>query len=93
MSDTSLQERPGNEAKDKTNTIIVEGTRHEWPKNKEICHIDVVKLEVPNPDPQTTYAVKYKKGPGPRPEGILPPGSCIKTKEGMVFSVSETGQS
>lgn len=96
MSEIDLKEKAEKaekDKKDKTVTIIVEGAQHEWPKDKEICHIDVVKLEVPVPDPQTTYSVKYKKGHGDKPEGILPPGSCIKVKEGMVFSVSETGQS
>ena len=96
MSEANISEKVemnDKDKKEKTVTIIVEGTPHEWPKGEEICHLDVVKLEVSNYDPQTTYSVKYKKGHGNRPEGILPPGSCIKVKEGMVFSVSETGQS
>ncbi len=96
MSGTDLEESSKSDRsgkKEKKVTIIVEGAPHEWPKKQEICHIDVVRLEEPSPDPQTTYSVKYKKGRGNRPEGILAPGSCIKVKEGMVFSVSETGQS
>ena len=41
----------------------------------------------------STYAVKYRNGPGHKPEGVLPPSGSIKVKEGMVFNVSETGQS
>ena len=97
MSDANVKEGNNsghnNEKEDKTITIYVEATPHLWPKGKEICHLDVVKLEVANYDPQTTYSVKYKKGNGNKPEGVLPPESCIKAKEGMVFSVSETGQS
>ena len=78
----------------KTVTIIVEGTPHEWPKG-EIGHAEVVTLEVPNYTPSSgiTCSVKYKRGHGNKPEGILAPGATVKTKEGMVFSVSETGQS
>jgi hypothetical protein len=75
-------------------TIYVEATPHEWPKD-EITHEDVVTLEVPNysDHPEITYSVKYKNGHGNKPEGILPPGGSVKVKEGMSFSVSETGQS
>lgn len=75
-------------------TIIVEGTPHEWPK-EDIEYAEVVTLEVPDypSHPEITYSVKYKKGQGNKPEGILSPGASVKIKEGMVFSVSETGQS
>ena len=78
----------------KTVTIIVEGTLHEWPKD-EITYAEVVTLEVPDypQHPEITYSVKYKKGHGNQPEGILSPGGSVKVKEGMVFSVSPTGQS
>lgn len=80
---------------DKSVTIIVEGTAHEWPKNTDITYEQVVKLEVPDygPGSTITYAVKYKNGHGNKPEGILPPGGSVKVKDGMIFSVSETGQS
>ncbi len=73
-------------------TIIVNGTAHDWPK-EEITHTEVVTLDVPNYQPNITYSVKYKRGHGNKPEGILSPGASVKVKEGMVFSVSETGQS
>lgn len=75
-------------------TIIVEGAPHEWPKD-EITYAEVVTLEVPDysQHPDVTYSVKYKNGHGNKPEGILSPGASVKVKEGMVFSVSETGQS
>lgn len=80
---------------DKKVTIIVEGTPHEWPKNSDISYEQVVTLEVPDfPDhPEITYSVTYKKGNGEKPEGILSPGASVKVKEGMIFNVSETGQS
>jgi hypothetical protein len=78
----------------KTVTIIVNGTQHEWPKG-EISYAEVVTLEVPDypQHPEITYTVKYKKGHGSKPEGILSPGASVRVKEGMIFSVRETGQS
>lgn len=78
----------------KTVTIIVEGTSHEWPKD-EISYDEVVSLEVPDhtQHPEITYSVKYTRGHGNKPEGTLSPGSSVRVKDGMIFSVSETGQS
>ncbi len=80
--------------KEKVVTIIVEGIPHEWPK-KEITYTEVVTLEVPDyaSHPEITYSVVYKRGHGNKPEGILVPGASVKVKEGMIFNVSETGQS
>jgi hypothetical protein len=79
---------------EKTVTIIVEGTSHEWPKG-DITYDEVVGLEVPNhaQHPEITYSVKYTRGHGNKPEGILAPGGSVKVRGGMIFSVSETGQS
>ena len=79
---------------EKTVTIIVEGTPHEWPKG-EITYAEVVTLEFPDypQHPEITYSVTYKKGPGNKPEGILSPSGSVKVKEGMIFNVSQTGQS
>jgi Multiubiquitin len=78
----------------KTVTIIVDGIPHEWPKD-EITYAEVVTLEVPDypQHPEITYSVKYKNGHGSKPEGTLSPGASVKLKDGMIFSVSETGQS
>lgn len=78
----------------KTVTIIVEGTPHEWPKG-DISYAEIVTLEVPDYSnhPEITYSVIYKRGVGNKPEGILVPSASVKVKEGMVFNVSETGQS
>jgi hypothetical protein len=75
-------------------TIVVEGTEHEWPK-EEISYAEVVTLEVPDYAQHTniTYSVRYKRGHGSKPEGILSAGASVKTQDGMVFNVSETGQS
>lgn len=83
-----------NDKPKKTVTIIVEGTAHEWPKG-EITYVEVVTLEVPDyaQHPEITYSVRYKRGQGNKPEGTLAPGASVKVKEGMIFNVSETGQS
>lgn len=87
MSSTEHSENP------KTVTITVEGTAHEWPKG-EITYAEVVTLEVPDypQHPEISYTVKYYRAHGNK-EGALAPGASIKVKEGMVFNVSETGQS
>ena len=78
----------------KTITIVVEGTPHEWPE-EYITYAQVVTLEVPDyaQHPEITYAVKYKEGPRDKPDGVLSPGASVKVREGMIFSVSDTGQS
>lgn len=75
-------------------TIVVEATPHEWPKG-EISYSELVTLEVPDyaSHPEINYSVVYKRGVGDKPEGILVPGATVKVKEGMIFNVSETGQS
>lgn len=58
--------------------------------------MQVVTLEVPDyaQHPEITYSVTYRNGHGNKPEGILAAGAAgIKVKEGMIFSVSESGQS
>jgi len=75
--------------------IIVNGTPHDWPKDR-ITFVEVVTLDDPSfpQHPEITYSVKYKKGPAHKPEGILAPNSPpLRIKEGMVFTVTKTGQS
>jgi hypothetical protein len=74
-------------------TIIVEGKPHRWPEDQMISYEQVVKLEVPDYPNGITYSVKYKDGPAHYREGPLAPGGKVKVKEGMIFNVSETGQS
>ena len=83
-----------NDKPKQTVTIVVEGTEHEWPKS-DISYAEVVTLEVPDyaQHPEITYSVRYKRGQGSKPEGTLAPGASVKVKEGMIFNVSETGQS
>ena len=82
-------------SKENTVTIYVEGAAHEWPKHADISYAQVVTLEVPNYSPTSgiTYSVKFMRWHGEKPEGVLAPGANVKVKDGMVFTVSETGQS
>ncbi len=75
-------------------TIIVNGTAHEWPKGK-ITYAEVVTLDVPDypQHPEINYSVTYTKGHSGKPEGILAPGDSVEVVNGMVFRVSDTGQS
>ncbi len=90
-----VMENENKSGKVKTVTIIVNGTPHKWEKGDMIAYAEVVTLDVPDyPNrPEITYSVKYKKGDNSKPEGILSPGASVKVKDGMVFSVSKTGQS
>ena len=80
---------------DKLVTIVVNGTDQQWPKDKEISYTDVVLLAFPDSKnhPEITFSVKFTRGHGDKPEGILAPGQSLKVKEGMNFRVTETGQS
>ena len=81
--------------KDKTTTIVVDGTPHEVPKKEMISYAEVVTLAFPDyaQHPEITYSVTYTRGDNSKPEGILAPGGTVKVKEGMSFSVNRTGQS
>jgi hypothetical protein len=93
LSDEGLESFKTRPAKSAV-TIVVEGTPHRWTK-ETISYAEVVTLEVPDYalHPNITYSVKFTNGPGNRPEGVLAKDASVKVKDGMVFSVSETGQS
>ena len=75
-------------------TIVVEGTPHEWTKDA-ISYAEVVALEIPGYTPNSgiSYSVIHKNNKSSKHTEILSPGASVKVKEGMVFNVSETGQS
>jgi hypothetical protein len=77
-----------------TITIFVDGTPEQWDK-PEISYAEVVTFAYPDypKHPEVIYSVKYKHGPGHKPEGILAPGASVKVKNKMSFNVSKTGQS
>lgn len=90
-----MQSQENEKGKDKTVTIIVDGSPYEVPKKDTITYAEVVTLAYPDypQHPEITYSVTYTRGDGHKPEGILAPGGGVKVKEGIVFSVNRTGQS
>ena len=83
------------EEKEKTVTIFVNGTPEEVEKKEEITYNEVVTFAFPDfpQHPERTYSIKYKRGHGDKPEGILAPGGQVKVKDQMTFDVTPTGQS
>ncbi len=83
------------EKNDKKVTIFVNGSPEEVEKNEEITYDQVVTFAFPDfpQHPERSYSVKYKRGHGDKPEGILPPGGQVKVKDQMSFDVTPTGQS
>lgn len=83
------------ENKTKTITIFVNSVPEEVEKKDEITYAEVVTFAFPDypQHPERTYSVKYKRGHGDKPDGILPPGGQVKVKDQMSFDVTPTGQS
>ena len=75
-------------------TIIVNGSL-EQVKKEEMTYEEIVTIAFSDfpQHPERNYSVKYTKGHGNKPEGILSPGGKIKVKDGMEFTVTPTGQS
>ncbi|MCL5262041.1 MAG: multiubiquitin domain-containing protein [Patescibacteria group bacterium] len=84
-----------NEAKPKQVTIYVNTRPHEWDKKDDISFQEVVTLAFGSyiDDPKVIYTVKYFKGPDSHKEGSLHKGESVKIKNGMIFDVTQTGQS
>lgn len=84
-----------NDKKEKTVTIFVNGNPEEVEKKEVITYDEVVTFAFPDfpQHPERNYSVKYTRGHGEKPEGILPPGGSVKVKDQMRFDVTPTGQS
>lgn len=89
--------RPGIEhfySKCKVQYIVVNGTRHDWPKEK-ISFVEVIKLAfgVYHDNPNWIYTVGYEDGPKQNPEGSMIKGQEVYVKCKMIFHVKATDQS
>jgi len=75
-------------------TLIVNLKEKSW-GDRRISYEQVTLLAYPNPPPGIviTYTVEYEGGPTSNPEGSITVGDSVKVKDGMVFSVTETGRS
>jgi Multiubiquitin len=82
------------DGRDKTMTIVVNGTPYTVPKNDELTYAEVVTYFDPTypQHPQTIYSVTYTRGEKPK-EGTLSPGGSVKAKDGMDFHVIPTSES
>lgn len=82
--------------KGKSFTIVVNAQKRTW-SEREITYDQVVMLAFPEPPPPgivITYTVEFERAEGHKPEGSLVKGGPpVKVKEGMLFSVTETGRS
>jgi hypothetical protein len=75
----------------KDTTIIVNAEQKVW-NEKEIKFEQVVALAFSPVPPNAFFTVSYERAEGNK-EGTLRPGQNVKVKEGMIFNVTETGQS
>lgn len=75
-------------------TIIVNGDPSVQEKD-EISYKEVVTIAFADypQHPEINYSVKYQRGHGDKPEGILAPGASVRIKDQMSFRVYPTGQS
>lgn len=76
-------------------TIIINGTLFKEIKNEVMTYEEIVTLAFPDfpQHPERNYSVRYVRGHGDKPEGILSPEGKVKIKDGMEFTVTPTGQS
>jgi hypothetical protein len=84
----------GQDKEKKKVTIFINGSAEEVEK-EEMAYEEIVTLAFPDfpQHPERNYSVKYTRGHGNKPEGILSPGGKVKVKDGMEFTVTPTGQS
>ena len=89
-----MSQHPDTLEQKKTVQITINGTPHDWSKD-DITFEQVVTFAYPDfpQHPEITYSVKFTRGHGNKPEGVLAPGGSVKVKDGMNFTVSRTGQS
>lgn len=75
-------------------TIYVNTDPFQVPK-EDITYDKVVTLGFPDfpQHPERNYSVKYKRGHGDKPEGVLAPGGTVKVKDQMSLDVWFTGES
>jgi hypothetical protein len=75
-------------------TLIVNLDPKQW-NQPRISYEEVTLLAFPDPPPEIviTYTVEYEGGPPANREGSMTVGDSVKVKDGMIFSVTETGRS
>jgi len=78
----------------KTTTIIVNAEQKTWGE-KDISYEQVTLLAFPNPPPGVviTYTVEYERAEGNKEGSLVMGGKPVAVKDGMIFTVTETGRS
>jgi hypothetical protein len=78
----------------KTTNIIVNAEQTTW-SEKEISYDQVTLVAFPNPPPGVviTYTVEYERAEGNKDGSLVQGGQPVKVKDGMIFTVTETGRS
>jgi hypothetical protein len=92
---TDMSTQASDKEHEKTVTIIVDGTPHDWTE-KEISYEQVVNLAYDGNPPtgeNILITVGYRRGHGEKHEGDLEPGQSVKVKDGMIFDVTATDRS
>ena len=79
---------------EKETKIVVNTEEKAWGERR-ISYEQVTHLAFPSPPPGVviTYTVEYERGPHKNPEGSMTAGDSVRVKNGMIFSVTETGRS
>lgn len=96
MNDSVSQKNAGHsdDQSGKRVSIFVNGSEEKVVKEEMTYEeIVVIAFEDFSQHPERNYSVKYTRGHGNKPEGILSPGGKVKVKNGMEFTVTPTGQS
>jgi len=75
-------------------TVIVNAREKVVPKG-DISFAEIVALAFDDPltGPNIVTTITYRRGEGNKPEGTLIEGETVKTKEGMIFNVTQTDKS
>ena len=93
MSITEIHHPEGNphEHHHKEITIIVNG-RPKKVAEGDLSFSEIVALAFTPVPPNALFTVTYSRGDNNK-SGSLQPGQTVKIKDGMIFNVTETGQS
>jgi len=72
--------------------IVVVNARKKTVTAKELSFEQIVALAFDPVPPNSLFTVTYRRGQSNQ-EGTLQPGQTVHIHEGMIFNVTETGQS
>ena len=91
ITETQRPEGHSHEHDHKEITIIVNG-RPKKVAEGDLSFSEIVALAFTPVPPNALFTVTYSRGDNNK-SGSLQPGQTVKIKDGMIFNVTETGQS